>query len=124
RGPPGQRERSVMSPPTRRVLQFSTDRDRLSALCASSRGRAAPGTLQPSTALHEVRLRQQETSEARWLAETAGGLPVQGIRDTRDSVHRASIGGVLAAQQLLEVRDTAAAARALKGFVAARREAV
>src|SRR5207245_118615 len=84
-------------------------RDRLAALCASPLGREAAQTLEPSTALDEVRLRQQATSEARWLADTAGGLPVQGIHDIREPVHRASIGGILAAQHLLDIRDTAAA---------------
>ena len=113
-----------MTPRTLRVLEFSTIRDRLAALCESALGREAARALEPSTALDEVRLRQQATSEARWLAETAGGLPVGGIHDIRDPVHRASIGGILSAQPLLDIRDTAAAARALKGFVTARREAV
>ena len=79
-----------MTPRTLRVLEFSTIRDRLAALCASPLGREAAGALEPSAALDEVRLRQQGTSEARWLAETAGGLPVGGIHDIRDPVQASS----------------------------------
>ncbi len=113
-----------MTPRTLRVLELPAILERLAALCASPLGGAAARALGPSTALEEVRRRHQETSEARELAETSGGLPVQGIRDVRDPVHRASIGGVLPVQQLLDIRDTAAVARALKGFLTARREAV
>src|SRR5205807_9179414 len=101
--------------------EFSTIRDRLAALCASPLGREAARALEPSTALDEVRLRQQATSEARWLAETAGGLPVHGIHDIRDPVHRESIGGILAAQHLLDIRVNADADLALKGVVTAGR---
>ena len=110
-----------MSPRTLRVLGFPVMSERLSALCASAPGREKALALLPSPVLAEVERRQQETSEARLLAETAGGLPVRGVHDIRDGVHRAAIGGTLGARELVDIRDTLAAGRALKGFLAAHR---
>ena len=113
-----------MTPRTLRVLEFSAISKRLAGLCASAIGREAALALRPSPALEQAARGQRETSEARRLAEVGNGLPVSGIHDIRDPVHRASIGGVLSIQELLDVRDTAAAARTLKGFVSARRAEV
>src|SRR5205807_2476767 len=121
---PGLPRSPPMTPRTLRVLEFSAVCERLAGLCASALGREAALALRPSPALAEAARGQRETSEARALAELANGLPVGGIRDIRDPVHRASIGGVLSIQDLLDVRDTAAAARTLKGFISARRAEV
>ncbi len=111
-----------MTPRTLRVLGFPVIRDRLADLCASSLGRERAQALEPAARLDEAVLRQQETSEARLLAETAGGLPVRAIHDVRDAVHHAAIGGALAVRDLLDVRDTLGAARTLKGFLVSHRE--
>jgi len=113
-----------VTPRTLRVLEFQTVCDRLAALCTSPLGREEALQLRPSMVLTEVARWQRETSEARLLAETAGGLPLSGVADIRAPVHRASIGGILAVRQLLDIRDTVAASRTLKGFIAARREDV
>ncbi len=110
-----------MTPRTLRVLGFPVIRERLAGLCASAVGREQALALEPAVRREEAERRQRETSEARLLAETAGGLPVRGIRDIRGAVHRAAIGGALTVRELLDVRDTLAAARTLKGFLAARR---
>ncbi|HEX4835523.1 MAG TPA: endonuclease MutS2 [bacterium] len=106
---------------TLRVLGFPAICERLAGLCASPLGREKALALLPSPTLSEVDRRQRETSEARHLAETAGGLPVRGARDIRESVHRAGIGGVLGAREVLEIRTTLATVRTLKGFIAGRR---
>ena len=85
-------------------------------------GREAALALRPSPHLDEVESQQQQTAEARRLAEAGDGLPLHGIHDIRAPVHRAAIGGALSVRDLLDVRDTLAAARVLKGFVTARRE--
>jgi DNA mismatch repair protein MutS2 len=113
-----------MTPRTHQVLEFSAIRARLADLCASVLGREAALVLRPSPVLAEVESRQQETTEARRLAEAGDALPVHGIRDIRASVHRADIGGVLTIRELLDVRETLATARGLKGFVTARRDDV
>jgi len=113
-----------VTPRSLRVLEFSAISDRLAARCASTLGREAALALRPSPVLAEVARAQQETSEARGLAETGSGLPVQGIREIRDAVHRAAIGGGLDIRELLDIRDTVAVARSVKGFVLARRAEV
>ncbi len=110
-----------MIPRTLRVLGWASISDRLAGLCASPLGRERALALAPMPWLDEAERRQRETSEARVLAEAAGGLPVRGIRDVRGSIHRAAIGGALAIRELLDVRDTLVVARTLKGFLAAHR---
>lgn len=111
-----------MTPRTLRVLGWPAIVERLAGLCASPLGRERALALAPSPWHDEVARRQQETSEARRLAETAGGLPVRGIHDVREAVHRAALGGALTVRDLLAVRDTLAAARVLRGFLAGHRE--
>jgi DNA mismatch repair protein MutS2 len=108
-----------MTPRALRVLGFPAVRERLAALCVSPLGRERAVALEPSPWLDEAARRQQLTTEARTLADGAGGLPVRGIRDIRPSVHRAGIGGSLTAPELLEIRDTLAVGRAVKGFLTA-----
>ncbi len=110
-----------MTPRTLRVLGVPAILERLARLCSSPIGRERALALAPAAAIEEVGRRQQETSEARHLAETAGGLPVRGIHDIRERVHRAAIGGALAVRDLLDIRDTLAAGRALRGFLLTHR---
>ena len=81
-----------MTPRTLRVLEFSAILDRLASRCVSALGREAAAALAPSPVLDDAASRQRETSEARLLAETGSGIPVHGIQDVRDSVHRAISG--------------------------------
>ena len=111
-----------MTPRTLRVLGFPVIRDRLAELCGSPLGRERARALEPAPRLDEAARRQQETSEARLLAEVAGGLPVRGIQDIREALHRAAIKGTLSARELLGVRDTLAAGRTLRGFLAVHSE--
>jgi DNA mismatch repair protein MutS2 len=108
-----------MTPRAFRVLGFPAVLERLAALCVSPLGRERALALDPSPWLDEAARRQQLTTEARALADGAGGLPVRGIRDIREPVHRAAIGGSLGALELLEIRDTLGVGRALKGFLTA-----
>jgi len=107
-----------------RVLGLPTVLDRLAGRTASVAGRERALALVPSADLEEVERRQRETTEARFLLEHAGGLPVRGVRDIRAPVHRAGIGGALAPRELLDVRDTLAAGRLLRGFVVGRADDV
>jgi len=108
-----------VTPRALRVLGFPAVLDRLAALCVSPLGRERALALAPSPWLDEAARRQQLTTEARALADEAGGLPVRGIRDIRAAVHRTAIGGSLGALELLEIRDTLVVGRTLKGFVTA-----
>jgi len=113
-----------VTPRTLQVLEFPAICTRLADGCASAMGREAALALRPSPHLDEVEPQQQKTTEARRLAEAGDGLPLHGIHDIRAPVHRAAIGGALSVRDLLDVRDTVAAARVLKGFVTARRQHV
>jgi DNA mismatch repair protein MutS2 len=109
-----------VTPRALRVLGFPAVLDRLAALCVSPLGRERALALEPSPWVDEVARRQRLTTEARTLADAGAELPVRGLRDVRAAVHRAEIGGALAALELLEIRDSLAVGRGLKGFLAAR----
>ncbi|HEV2439643.1 MAG TPA: endonuclease MutS2, partial [bacterium] len=109
-----------MTPRALRVLGFPAVLERLAALCVSPLGRERALALEPSPWLDEAARRQQLTTEARTLADGGADLPVRGLRDIRDPVHRAAIGGALGALELLDIRDTLVVGRALKGFLTAR----
>ncbi len=111
-----------MTPRALRVLGWPAVQERLAAACASAMGRERALALAPVPWVDEVERRQRETSEARLLLEQAGGLPVRGARDIRATAHRARIGGVLGPRELLDIRDTLAVARTLRGFVVSRRD--
>ena len=58
------------------VLEFDKIRGLLSEKCVSEGGKAMALSLEPAESLYETERRQQETVEARSIAETAGGSPV------------------------------------------------
>lgn len=113
-----------MTPRTFRVLEFPAIRERLAGLCVTAYGREKAQGILPSPWREEVERRLRETTEARWLAETAGGLPLRGVHDIREALRRAALGGTLSPEDLLRIRETLAAGRVLKGYVLARREQV
>lgn len=67
--------------------------------------------LQPSPVLAEVQQRLQETREARYLLDSQGGLSLGGAHDVRPLVEIARRGGLLSANDLLDVTSTLRAAR-------------
>lgn len=73
--------------------------------------------------LAAVRERLAETCEASQLLEQGESPPLEGVADLRRGLRRAEMGGVLSAQQLLDVRKTLEAIGKVVRFLDARREA-
>ncbi|MDP6977508.1 MAG: Smr/MutS family protein [Myxococcota bacterium] len=69
-----------------------------------------------------VRERLAETTEAREIVEAGSPPPLQGVADLRRALRRATMGGVLGADQLLDVQKSIMAVDALVRFVTARKE--
>lgn len=70
-----------------------------------------------STNFEEIQKRQKETSEAVNLLIKKGNPPLFGIMSLRDTLKRASIGGVLNPQNLINVSDFLRVARFLKNYL-------
>jgi len=86
----------------------------LARYCAFSASKELALNLHPTTYLTEAQDWQRETSEARKLLDAAPETTIGGARDVRSMVGIAERGGVLLANELLDVKATLVSARELK----------
>ncbi|MDR5684197.1 MAG: endonuclease MutS2 [Armatimonadota bacterium] len=108
---------------TLRVLEFFRVRQRLAAATASPLGEEVASALLPSGDRATVEEWLQETTEARLLL-AAGEVPLRALPDVRPVLHRARIGAVLRAEELLEILHVLRAARLTKAYVLERADRV
>ena len=87
---------------------------------SDSAAACALGELEQSIA--GVRERLAETAEASQLLQLGENPPLTGVADLRRGLRRAEMGGVLSAQQLLDVRKTLETIGNMVRFLEARRE--
>ena len=97
-----------------RPLEFSAVRARLAEHTSFSASYALAIALEPSADADTVKTLQQETTEARALLDQQPQLGVGGARDVRPYLRTARVGGMIQAQEFLELRATLLAARNLK----------
>jgi DNA mismatch repair protein MutS2 len=107
---------------TLHVLEFPKILDRLSAYASFAIGKERVRELLPTNVPAEVEYRQQVTREARRLLEVRSGITIGGARDVREAVKRAQLGGRLEPTDLLDVRGTLEAGRALRAALHRHRE--
>ncbi|WP_163970172.1 endonuclease MutS2 [Oceanobacillus halotolerans] len=100
-----------------RILEFDKIIQLLSSEAATSLGKDLCMTLKPSTELDEVNHMQAETDEARTIIRLNESIPLGGISDIRPSVKRSTIGGILAAEECLDVANTIYGGRQVKRFM-------
>ena len=100
-----------------RVLEFHKIKERLKALTATNLGKELADSLRPVTDLYEVRRRQKETTEGRAILSAGRDVSLGGVRDIRSIVERATIGGTLAPEELLDVSSTLSAGMRLRKFI-------
>ncbi len=102
-----------MEEKTLRTLEFPKILDRLATYTAFPASADKARALRPTNDLEEARRRQAETREALQLQVTRSDITIGGARDIRKSVDLANHGGVLAPNELLDVKYTLVAARNL-----------
>ena len=91
-----------------KALEFDKIKTRLKKYTASQLGTAKIDTLMPSYDVDKVRYLQALCSEAKCFHQLYGGIPLDGLRDIRASLHRAAKNGsILDAEELLEIRKVA-----------------
>ncbi len=105
---------SSMNDKYSRTLEFDKILNRLAAHAAFSASEELARALSPRTDAAEISARQGETTEARQLLDQHSEMGVGGARDLRPLTRNARIGAVLTPLDLLEVRQTLTAARALR----------
>ncbi|MBI3287523.1 MAG: endonuclease MutS2, partial [Chloroflexi bacterium] len=97
-----------------RVLEFPRILERLAEYCSFALSRERSLALTPSTDEAEVRRRQRETSEARFLLEGRPEISLGATVDLRPHLKKAAIRLPLTPVELLQVGDTLQAAWALR----------
>lgn len=102
-----------MDTKTLALLEYPKILARLAAHCDFSASAELAQALTPTADYNLAKQRQQETSEARWLI-AAQDPHIGGARDMRPQVELARRGGVLEAQDLLDIKTTLIACRELK----------
>jgi DNA mismatch repair protein MutS2 len=102
-----------MDEKTLRLLEYDKILDRLANYCAFSASAEKARLLRPTPDGFEARRRQAITSEALQFLSTHADVSIGGARDVRPSVDLALHGGVLAPNELLDVKQTLIAARTL-----------
>ncbi|HEY8496194.1 MAG TPA: endonuclease MutS2 [Limnochordales bacterium] len=94
-----------------RVLEYPAIIERLAAHTSFAPGRELAEALRPQTDPEAVRRALAETGEALRLLERGGHDLLSGIRDVREALARAKLGGVLSGPELLDVAALAGAIR-------------
>ncbi|RCW66352.1 endonuclease MutS2 [Saliterribacillus persicus] len=100
-----------------KVLEFDKIIQRLNQLTASSLGEEKTRRLKPLTDLNEVEKNHLETDEAVSVLRLKGHIPLGGIVDIKPMIKRAVIGGILNANECLDVAGTIYGGRQLKLFI-------
>ena len=92
------------------TLEFPAIRDRVAAATATEAGAALAQALTPSADPGEVERRRALTGEAIALLDESLEPPLEGIRDVREHVARAALGGALSPLALRHVSGAASGA--------------
>jgi DNA mismatch repair protein MutS2 len=100
-----------------RTLEFPKVLDRLARHAAFSAGKALALALEPSTDVADIVRRQRLTAEARRLQRLKPRTGLQGAHDVRLLAEKASRGGILMPEELLNVASTLECARELKSSI-------
>jgi DNA mismatch repair protein MutS2 len=100
-----------------RILEYNKIREQLISHASSSLGKQKAADLSPSFDFEDVKDLQESTDESVKVLRLKGNVPLGGIRDIRTSIKRAEIGGLLNAEELLDISSTTYAGRQFKKFI-------
>ncbi|MDI6871991.1 MAG: endonuclease MutS2 [Bacillota bacterium] len=102
------------------LLEFPKIQARLADLAVFAVGKELAEALLPQPEPLWVAAAQEDTAEALALLWREGGVPWGGLHDLRPLLHRATLGAVLEAEELLAVADTLRGMARLRRFMAER----
>ncbi len=89
---------------TLEILEFDKIREQLKTYCVSGLGKEKCDNLMPETDARRVVLALSETTESLIIVR-AGGQPLQGLHDVRESLTTAEKGAILPPRDLLRIAD-------------------
>jgi len=113
--------RLSLDPRTLRALEYEKVRRLLAEQASGALGKEKALALEPTTGLEAARTRQAETEEARVILRLQKRVPLGGVHDIRDRVRAAAKGAALEPSDLLDVADTVAAGRQVRGLLLTQR---
>src|SRR5699024_7699188 len=99
------------------TLEFDKIINRLTNQSSTSIVKDLALQLKPSADIAKVREMQAETDEASEILRLNLDVPLGGITDIRASIKRSVIGGVLTAEECLDVANTLYGGRQVKHFL-------
>lgn len=100
-----------------KVLEYKKIIEQLIDQTSSSLGKEMAQKLKPSIEIDTVQQWQKETDEAVNVLRLKGHVPLGGIFDIRPSVKRATIGGILAPEECLDIASTIYGGKQIKTFI-------
>src|SRR5947209_4313952 len=99
-------DREIMDPHSLELLEFHKVRELLAGYAASSLGRELARQVEPSMDANKIRAELGMVTEMVEALALGQVPPFGGLHDVRLLARRATIGAMLAAEQLLEVAET------------------
>ena len=105
-----------------RLLEFHRVREKLAGLTTFAPARELALGLVPSYETTEVAARQRETAEARRFLEEGATLDLAGVRDLRETLQRAGLGGTLTGDELRDLGETLKATRRARDGILRHKE--
>lgn len=102
---------------TLRTLEYDRIIEQLEESASSEVSKQACSRLTPSFDLREVRHRLARVAEGLDVLRLQGDLSLEGLRDIRAALQRATIGGMLSPSELLQVAGTAACAKSVRNLL-------
>lgn len=96
---------------------------RIQFYASSDLGKESAENIEPMTDLEEISKEHNRVSEMKRLLEGDAAIPIDGIKDIRDSIRKSTIeNSVLPPKELLDIAKTLQAARNLKSFIEKKQE--
>lgn len=96
---------------------------RIRFYASSDLGKEAAENLEPFTDLDVISREHNLVSEMKGILESGSAFPIDGIKDIRDSIHRATIeNNILTPRELLDIATTLQASRTIKSYIEKRKE--
>lgn len=110
-------ENEAMNISTMDKLQYNELKELVKTYCVSSLGKQLIDKLEPSSNIKVVRLRLNETTEARAILDTENHIPLLGISNIEYMMEKLEKGMVLDPSELIAVGDFLRGCRKIKQFM-------
>ena len=105
-----------------RTLELPLILEMLAAEAVSEAAKEKARALAPSHEAYSVRNRLDETTDAKDMMTVKGSPPLSGVKDVRDAVRRATMGGILNTRELLDVAGLLRAASSAISYASGERD--